>query len=279
MRTQWLLFLILAGLSSACLEKPVISNESLTAIDEEAFLVDSSLQSINDLDDEPSSDVSGLQKVVVQPCNVVGSESFFEVEYSDHSRPNGAVLNGSSLASFNNSSCSLLITGDEVIREHQLKLVGFYSRAYINSSSSEKTNYLGQSVGGGRSILTTNSGWTVENLGENHQLVNSNGRTLMDISVQTSQPIVVEGSLARDNRKVVSGETKIFHNLARFTTTLTYSNLQWDASCECPISGSIAIDREGSVEIDSNVTFLTCGQVSFEYPNGRTVVRQLPRCL
>lgn len=187
-------------------------------------------------------------------------------------------VNGSVDRFYNNASCSLINDGDSLLREHSLKLTHLYSDAYLESKSSGQLNYLGENIGGGAQLTNTLGGWELNILGANQKIVGPAGYQRMSISVKTSQPLVIQGTLGRTSRTLVSGQVKIYHNLAEYSSSWTPIQLAWNDTCKCPVSGVLEVDYEGSVTGGASIQFTSCGKAQLTTDAGRTKNLNLRRC-
>lgn len=258
---------------AAC--KPLTENNSVNAqaVDEEQFMVDSTLESLSDLDETEEIASSQLG------CQTDGNNSILEINFANYLIPGTRVLvNGDVERLYSTSSCQLQNPGDLFQREHDLQFSRVYGNAVLKSLSADHQNYLGQTLGGGEILTKTNTGWQIDILGKQQTLIDSSGQKFMDISVETLSPFVIEGTLRRAQRHVVSGQVAVYHNRAQFKSILTYDDLKWNSDCRCPIEGSITATndrRPGTASIE----FLACGKAKISRLDGREREIPLPRCL
>ena len=133
---------------------------------------------------------------------------------------------------------------------------------------------------GGSTVLTkTDLGFEIEMPGKHKQVVKDSGEVVRDVSVSTLSNIEIEGTLKRENRLIKTGELKIDHNLAEFTTYFRPENLQFDSSCRCPVSGKVEIERVGSKTGKLNIEFNSCGSVTITDQDGEAKEKTIHRCL
>lgn len=173
---------------------------------------------------------------------------------------------------YNNDSCSMSETGNQVERTYRYSLQRRHGGS-ANFTSEENSNYLGDSFGGGELLTKTESGFELEILGRHVEAEGRLQKVKADVSVKTDVPIVIEGTLRRSSRLVVSGTTSVHHNIAEFTATYTAKNLQWNDSCACPISGSLDVKFTGSIEREGAIEFNGCNSQELDEPKKR---RRLP---
>jgi hypothetical protein len=201
-----------------------------------------------------------------------------QIEYSDCSTPNGKrEMEGSVKLEFSDSACSMNNVGDSVLRTYNTQITGPRGGIVINSSDAAQDYREGNAYGGGARITKTSSGHTLDILGK-HKRMERNGRNLFNVSIRTLQPLEVTGGLARASRRVSNGQLEINHNLAKFTSVITASNIQW-GDCSCfPVSGSLNVTYSGSKSGSATVTFTNeCGVASVE-ENGQTSKIELSYC-
>ncbi len=184
-------------------------------------------------------------------------------------------LNGSISLNYSNSICDISSVGDSVTRTYSLDLSGPYG-GDLNISSASQTDYNGHTYGGGGKLTTTASGWNLDVLGRRTTL-SFNGKTLMDVSVRTTSPLGITGSLSRASRVINSGAIEVNHNVAQFTGVFTPQNIQWSNSCCYPISGGYNVTWSGSKTGTATVTFQGCGQAQVN-ENGQTKNITLSYC-
>lgn len=202
-----------------------------------------------------------------------------EINYSSCTTPNGVrQMEGSVKLAFSNSSCLMSADGDSVVRTYNIQITGPRGGAVVNSSDSAQDYRLGSAYGGGSKIIKTASGHNLEILGK-HKKMEKNGRELFNVSIRTLQPMQVTGGLSRGSRQVSNGQLEINHNLAKFTSVITASNLQWGNSCCHPVAGTLSIVHSGSKTGSSTVTFSAdeCGVASLE-ENGQISKIELSYC-
>ncbi len=202
----------------------------------------------------PEAWASVCSRAVIDPC-VAGVKqetySACQLPYSNRS------MDGVVTLTYSDATCSMASTGDKVERTYEVNIRGLEG-GILNISSASHTDYRGNTLGGGGRLTKTNAGWDIEVLGK-HKRFTRNSRELFDISVRTTSPISVAGSLSRAGRTVNGGAFEVIHNKAQFTATYQPVNLAWSNVCCHPISGSLNVSYTGSVTGTATVTFNGCG--------------------
>lgn len=170
--------------------------------------------------------------------------------------------NGSVTLTYSDASCALALNGDSVTRTYDYTISGPRG-GVLSTSSDNSTDYNGNTYGGGGRLTVTASGWDLEVLGK-HKVLSRNGNEKFNISMRTTSPIGVSGSLGRASRVLDGGSFEINHNLAEFTATFTPSNLTWNNTCCHPVSGSLSVSYSGSKTGSATLTFTSCGQAELD---------------
>jgi len=124
--------------------------------------------------------------------------------------------------------CAMAAPGDAVTRTANFTLTGLYGGTLTVTSP-----------GGGQTLTRTATGFDYAVSGMERVLKGPAGRTLFDVTTETTAPFKVTGS-SRADFVVASGALKITHHLAGYAVTLTASNLAWSAHCTCAVSGSLS---------------------------------------
>jgi hypothetical protein len=139
-----------------------------------------------------------------------------------------STLDGSVTLTFTRSAlCTLITAGDAVTRAAAFTLTGPYGGALAVSSP-----------GGGQTLTKTADGFSYAVGGMERVLTGPGGRTLFDVTTHTKSPFVVTGT-SRADLVVVSGTLEVTHALAGYTVSLEASNLTWQATCNCAVSGTL----------------------------------------
>ena len=159
------------------------------------------------------------------------------------------TLNGSVELDFSDTAaCGMSASGDSVTRQANFTLTG-PNGGTITVSSPD----------GGQKVTNDGSGaYSYEVLGMHRVGTNASGKTVFDISTSTSSPISVTGTSRRD--RVINGGTLVVqHNLAGITASLTPSNVTWDGTCNCPVSGSWTGTLSGNKTGSYTLQITGCG--------------------
>ena len=162
-----------------------------------------------------------------------------------------ATLEGSVTLTFTRTAaCALLTDGDAVTRTADFTLTGLYGGTLDVTSP-----------GGGQTVTRTATGFEYTVGGMQRVLTGPGGRTWFDVTTRTTAPIVVTGS-GRTDLVIASGMLEVSHNVAGYTVTLAPTNLTWNASCNCAVSGTLTgTIAGGPFDGESAAVTLTgCGQ-------------------
>jgi hypothetical protein len=161
-----------------------------------------------------------------------------------------ATLSGSVTLTFTRTAaCVLLTDQDAVTRTADFTLTGLYGGTLAVTSP-----------GGGQTVTRTTNGFQYSVGGMQRVLTGPGGRTWFDVRTRTTAPIVVTGG-TRTDLVIASGMLEVDHHVAGYTVTLAPSNLTWNASCNCAVSGSLTGTVAGG-PFDGEATTVTmtgCG--------------------
>jgi len=197
-------------------------------------------------------------RAVTQPCVSgikIKNYTNCSIGVSDHQ------LNGSvSLTYSDTTNCNIDSNGEFVTRTYDVTRTTPWG-AKIRTFSTSKTDYEGDTYGGGTRLEQTGSGYELTILGKHKTRTSSNGRSRLDLSINTETPISFN-QLTRSGRIVDGGSLIIAHNLAKYKMTLQPNNLGYSANCCYPTSGSIDISYSGSVNGSGLVSFSSCGKAT-----------------
>ena len=216
---------------------------------------------------------AACSRAYLQAC----SNGVKQIEYSECSTLNGVrQMSGNVKLAFSNASCTMNSNGDFVTRTYSTAITGPRGGVVSNSSDSA-SDYRGTSYGGGAKVTKTAAGFNLDILGK-HKRMDRNGRQLFNVSLRTLQSLEVTGGVTRAARHVSNGQLEVNHNLAKFSSVLTASNIAW-GDCSCyPVSGSLSISFSGSKTGSATVTFTNeCGVASLQ-ENGQTSKIELSYC-
>lgn len=204
-----------------------------------------------------SARASNCGRAFDQACNTsVGTKSITYTDCAVGSRP--FTLNGSVTLTYSNNSC-LLNVGDSVVRTYDHTIAGPRGLS-IETTSVLRADYRGTQIGGGGRLSHTGANsWTIDILGK-HKIGSFRDRSIFDVSVRTTTPVAISGSLARSGRTVSSGALEVNHNRAQFTATYQVTQpLVWNSSCCHPVSGALSATYAGSLSGSGTVSFNGCG--------------------
>ena len=148
----------------------------------------------------------------------------------------------------------------------------------MHTTSHPQRNYLGDVVEGGGLLTKTEDSYLVEVLGRNTSFFTKRGQKIMDVSIQTSEPLEVFGGLGRQGRIVDGGEVNVFHNLAKYTATYRPRQVTFSSQCKCPVSGSLQIEYTGSIQGSGKIEYLGCGIAELSRSNGSVKRVEIPQC-
>jgi hypothetical protein len=180
-----------------------------------------------------------------------------------------ATLDGSvSLAFTARPLCTMAVAGDAVTRTASFSVTGLYGGMLTVTSP-----------GGGQTLTRTATGFEYKVGGMERTLTGPAGRTLFDITAQTTAPIEVTGS-SRADRVIVSGTLQVTHHLAGYAVSLTPDHLAWSAGCNCAVSGRLTGLVSGGAHDGKSATVeLTgCGEADVTI-DGQTESITLDRCV
>lgn len=179
------------------------------------------------------------------------------------------VWSGTATLTFaNGASCSFSGIGDMFVREVNFTRTG--PRGNLLTTSAFRTNYLGQSIGGGIEVEKTGTGYELDILGQSKVLTSNKNGTVFDVSVETPVKLVMN-KLIRNGRIVSSGTLNVHHNKKGFTASHTFNNLEWNAACCYPVSGSLNVALSGSRTESGTITFNGCGNVTTTFATTRSI--------
>jgi hypothetical protein len=288
MKTQIIQILALSLLMISCAEKKASVD---SVVDPETAAIESAVSLISGMADDqagssyaiisegwkqqallPAAFASGCSRAVYNTCSSgVKSETYLNCNpgLSNFS------LNGNVTLTYNNSICDMNTLGANVTRTYNVKISGPRG-GELSISSNSKSDYTGNTYGGGGKITVTNTGWNLDILGK-HKVLSFKEKTLYDVSTRTVTPLVITGSLARASRNINAGELQVNHNKAAFSALFSPQNLQWSNSCCHPISGSLNVVWSGTKTGTATVSFQGCGQAQVN-ENGQTKDIELSYC-
>jgi hypothetical protein len=285
MKTQLtlILFVLSTSMTIGCRMSTEPTLQTAESLDEDALQVESLVNDIDDASEDFAVDLesAGLQKITSPGCAVTGdNESELSLTFENQAlRNNRVVVNGTTTKTYNNDACSITNDNNSFLREHSLSFSSVYKSGSINTTSSSELNYLNESIGGGATLANTNTGWELNILGNNIEVIGRNGFKQIDIAISSVTPYVITGNLRRAGRTIESGSVKVNHNRAEYTAVWSVNQLVWTADCNCPSQGSLEVDYSGLRIGGASVEFQSCGVATLTTDNGRTKTLKLPRCV
>jgi len=177
----------------------------------------------------------------------------------------------------------VLTNNTNVVRTSSLQTLTFKSGASIETDTAAHTAWDGTAIPAtGVKVAAAVSGSvttrTVTIYGLHRVIKGTQGQRLADHSI-TSSGLTVTGTRATADR-TVSGSLNLYHNLANYTATQTFTAVKWgSASCCYPTSGTISSNFSGSVTGTTLLTFTTtCGAATFQGSDGVSTSVALSQC-
>lgn len=190
-----------------------------------------------------------------------------------------ATTSGSSETCINATATAALKSGYKVTRKTQSSGV----TATFSSGATLVTDTNGGDAWDGTSIPATGvevsrtsaTAKTIQINGTRKILRGPAGRKIFDVYITGT--INTSGTRSGQDR-VMTGSSKVYHNLAKYNATHTYNNVTWaNSSCCYPTSGSIS-----SVFTGGGTTTLafssTCGTATFTSRDGASSSLSLTKC-
>ena len=138
----------------------------------------------------------------------------------------GATFTGQTTFTFSDASCAVDSDGDSVSRSPSFTITG---RGGGNFTVS-RTGTFGQRV-----TRVSSSSFTFASDGI-RRVLKHGGTTLSDFTTSTTSPLSITGA-TRNGRIVSGGALGVFNNLAGVGCQFAPSNVQWNATCSCAVSG------------------------------------------
>ncbi|MEK7354875.1 MAG: hypothetical protein AAB250_00400 [Bdellovibrionota bacterium] len=188
------------------------------------------------------------------------------------------TLDGDVALNYSTSTCSMAVAGESVSASRDVTFTGPRGALLRNFSSHRSSAVDGSVIGGGSRLARTSTGWEVEVPGKHVVAQLPSGRTLFDVSVRTTAPIVITGTLSRANRLVNGGSVEVHHNIAGIKATYTPINVQYVNTCCHPVSGSWAVAYSGKKTGSATLTFNGCGDATLTDGAGAETPVQLSYC-
>ncbi len=172
-----------------------------------------------------------------------------------------------------------LIDGRSVVRTSASQVLSLINGAKLTTDTLAHTTYDGVAIPAtGISVSMTSGTRTVVINGVHKVLVGPRGRTLFDHTI-TSSGLTVTGNRAAGTR-TVNGSSVLYHNLAQYKATHTFSNVSWTTSSCCyPTSGTLSTTLTGTRSGTVGMTFTSsCGQAQFMDTNSTVSTVTLTQC-
>lgn len=277
--------LLLAGLLLTSISCGKLEEEGLLNITEEQAIGDSVEAGITAMagmsDDQSGEDLASTYKSKFQKtldflnpmtkayADTCGGRAYQQdcqdgsksIEYfSCNIASSNQTLAGKVTLDYSDNNCALDTTGQTVRRTFDhTRTTGW--GATINVSSEEKSDFEGNTYGGGSILTKVDSGYQLNILGKHKARTSARGRARLDLSIKTNEPLQFD-NLNRKDRTITAGKVQIAHNLMKYKVELSPKDLEYTPSCCYPIAGSIDLVYTGSIEGTGSVTFTSCGQAT-----------------
>lgn len=200
--------------------------------------------------------------------NLVCDNGEKEITYDQCTIPStDQILNGTVNLSYSDDiTCSLSSEGDSVLRTYNITRTTPWG-AVVSSNSDFKTDYAGNSYGGGSELThVSGGGFELSVHGKHKQRTTARGHEAFDLSLRTTEAVGIS-SLDRSTRIIDGGRIEIAHNQRSFTVALEPSNLTYSSSCCYPVDGNIAVTISGAINTTGEVSFNGCGNATI-FKNG-----------
>ena len=119
--------------------------------------------------------------------------------------------------------------------------------------------------GSGQKLTKVSAGnYTWDTLGINRTFTNTVGTEVFNMSFKTSTALTITGT-SRATRKITAGTWEVYHNIAKYTASLAFDNVAWEAGCNEPTSGTVTGTLTGSQSGTFTLTFGACGTSTLVY--------------
>lgn len=198
-------------------------------------------------------------------CEGGGSRSRYRERTVDCTTAGGAEWAGTIRLDFTGNNCRMDQLEETLTRTLPSNLTVTATRGTITVSTDSKTTWDGTEVGGGQRLTLTDldtraNTFSYEVLGVTRSAKTAADVELFNISRHTpdGEAMTVTGT-DRNNRTVTGGKLQVFHNLLAYTAEWVPTDVTWEETCTCPVSGSVAGTLTGSQTGSLNVTFNSCG--------------------
>lgn len=210
----------------------------------------------------------------VGPRAVCGTTGFSSCSSNTISRTfNGcsvgaATLNGTVSFSFNDSAvdstCLMGSTGHSITRVPNFTVTGLRGATLTVTKSATE---------GQRISKTGASAYSFSNDGI-QRVFTAGGRTLFDFTTRTTTNLGITGN-SRNGRVLSGGTLRVINNLTDRYCDYSPTNVTWNSSCSCAVSGSWSASCSDSTT--STLTINSCGNATFTMDGTSTAV-EFDRC-
>ncbi len=172
-----------------------------------------------------------------------------------------ASLSGTVALTYSDAGCAMSTNGYNVTRTVDTAITGRRGGS-IKNKSTGVTDFQGNSYGAGVKMTKTAAGLDMDILGV-EKILTKDSKTVFDISKKSTSTLKITGGLDRASRTIASGTLEIYHNVAKFKATHTFSNVKWtSAGCCYPTSGSMTIAYSNTSDAGTMTFGPGCGAYS-----------------
>jgi hypothetical protein len=193
-------------------------------------------------------------------------------EFDDCTGPFGGIWNGAITLSWGGTSanCQMQAEEDFLVREPNFAVTGFRGAELVVTKSGTFGQKLTWVSGSGDSRV-----FEFENDGIHRVFSTPSGAALFDFTTKTTSPITVTGAL-RSNRVVDGGVLRTTNNLNDVTCDFVPSDVTWDSTCTCAVSGAWSATCSDDTSYEVEIT--GCGTADVTR-NDVTRSVEFDRCL
>ena len=246
------------------------------------FALTSLTGAADEIEDEPFTDspatASGqIQSFAACPGRA-GSQSCTgssrTIRYGDCDLPDSrGTLGGDVTLNFSNSSCALDTAGHSAVTRVNTK----YGRAdgEVVVSSLIHVDYRKRTTGGGVKIIREmGREYSAHILGLRKVFAG------VDLSIKSTLPSEIStaaGLLERNGRVVRGGTIEVANNSSKYVVNITVNQLNYEASCCYPTSGTATLRYSGGISGPGTVNFTGCGSGVFT-AGGKTTEFKFRAC-
>ena len=181
------------------------------------------------------------------------------------------VMTGGWAESFsgtNASTCTVpIVNGETVLRTSSGSTITGPLGGNIATDTNGGTAWDNTVIPSTGSSIVNNSGTRTITVNGTHKVGKGPlGKTLFDHFIVTTTPLTVTGTRLAATRAITGGVLKVYHNLARYSASFTFSGVTWGSAICCyPTSGSITGTLTGSLTGTTLLTFSsTCGSATYQ---------------